>query len=173
MPAPIDNETARQVKDFIPQFLDCIGLRDGPAHTELKITPYGIRVLETHNRIGGDRLPDLVELTTGLDMYKYSLLWPLGMIDALEEDPHPVGGAATEYFTPRPGIVRNVYGVELCRRNPGVFEIHLPLKPGDTVPALRDTSGRSGYITCVGETSEEARERCSRYMQQITIDTEP
>lgn len=171
MPAPIDVDQAKQVRAFARSFLDCIGIKDGPSHTELKLTSKGIRVLEAHNRLGGDRLPDLVQLTTGFDLYELTVLWPLGMAKALDRDPSPACGAAVKFFTPRPGVVDKIHGIESCRRNPGVHDIYLPLKPGDTISPVTFTEDRSGYIICVGETSNIARDRCADYTRGITIET--
>ena len=171
MPAPIDMDQAEQVRAFTRDFLDCIEIKDGPSHTELKLTSKGIRVLEAHNRLGGDRLPDLVQLTTGFDLYELTVLWPLGMIEAPDRDPSPACGASVKFFTPRPGVVDRVYGIESCRRNVGVHDIYLPLKPGDTVSPVAYTGDRSGYIICVGDTSDIARDRCSEYIRGITIET--
>jgi biotin carboxylase len=48
--------------------LNAAGYRTGPAHTELRLTPAGPRIIESQARLGGDRIPRLVELATGIDI---------------------------------------------------------------------------------------------------------
>ena len=49
--------------------LDCLGIRNGASHTELKVDSDGtIRLIECGGRMGGDCIgSDLVRLSTGVD----------------------------------------------------------------------------------------------------------
>jgi biotin carboxylase len=53
---------------YVRQVLDALGITDGPAHTELVLTAAGPRVIETHVRLAGDDIPDLVRQATGVDL---------------------------------------------------------------------------------------------------------
>lgn len=56
MPARLDPGLEEEVCRTVADFLDAVGLRNGLSHTELKLTPAGPRVVEGHNRRGGDRI---------------------------------------------------------------------------------------------------------------------
>ena len=58
---------------LVTDFLDAVGLRNGPGHTEVKLTSRGPRIVESHNRIGGDRINELAEIAYGVDMERYAL----------------------------------------------------------------------------------------------------
>lgn len=68
-PKHMDEETLERIKELIPQVLDCLGVKHGASHTELKIDDKGnIRLIECGARMGGDCIgSDLVKLSTGID----------------------------------------------------------------------------------------------------------
>ncbi|MCF7551758.1 ATP-grasp domain-containing protein [Pseudonocardia sp. WMMC193] len=63
-PEPVGPE----VPPFVRGVLDALGVRDGPTHTELVLTVDGPRVVETHVRLAGDEIPELVRIATGVDL---------------------------------------------------------------------------------------------------------
>lgn len=81
MPAPsLDAGERLLVVRAVGELLDAVGLRDGPSHTEVKVdgATGRVTVIETHNRPGGDGIPDLVRLTTGVDWWWTALGWAVG-----------------------------------------------------------------------------------------------
>ena len=60
-PSPYPAETQHEIKELVTDFLDAVGLRNGPAHTEVKLTspwPADHRVAQPHRRLrdqGDDR----------------------------------------------------------------------------------------------------------------------
>jgi biotin carboxylase len=54
-----------QLVDYTRAVLDALGVRNGPAHTELKLTAQGPRLVETAARICGADLPILVDAAIG------------------------------------------------------------------------------------------------------------
>lgn len=50
--------------------LRALGVMTGVSHVEIRLTARGPRVVEVNARLGGDLIPVLVELTTGIDLSK-------------------------------------------------------------------------------------------------------
>lgn len=163
----------QEVEQLVLEFLDVVGLRQGPAHTEVKLTSRGPRIIESHNRIGGDRINELTEVAYGLDMDRYAIGAPFGLIEPLEESPKPVAGAAIRFFTPPPGRVVAVTGTETVSNDPALVELELSLKPGDTVPRLTWSEDRVGHVIARGETTDDAIANCERLMETVHIYIEP
>ncbi len=69
------------------------------------LTSRGPRIVESHNRVGGDRINELAEIAYGVDMERYALTAGLGVLEPLTASPEPRGGAAIRFLTPdrRPG----------------------------------------------------------------------
>ncbi|SCD34420.1 ATP-grasp domain-containing protein [Streptomyces sp. BpilaLS-43] len=54
--------------------LDALGIRNGPAHTEVKLTPRGPRLIETGARVCGAMLPLLTRAATGESQLEWTVL---------------------------------------------------------------------------------------------------
>ncbi len=133
-------------------FLRAIGLEDGPAHTELKLHDGTVTVIESHNRPGGDRIPDLVRLTTGFDLRRWSLGWPVGL------RPEDASGRAVEGLARAAAVafVTGAPGVVTAAAAPASddHEVLLFVGAGDRVGELRSSKDRIGSVLVAGDTSD-------------------
>jgi biotin carboxylase len=68
VPADLAPADAAACGRYVRQVLAALGITDGPAHTELVLTTAGPRVIETHIRLAGDDIPELVRRATGVDL---------------------------------------------------------------------------------------------------------
>ena len=66
-PARISPAELSTVVDHVRAVLTALGVRDGLTNTDVIVGPHGPVVLETHLRAAGNRIPQLVQLTTGVD----------------------------------------------------------------------------------------------------------
>jgi biotin carboxylase len=172
IPAPLDPQTQAEVCALVRQFLDVVGLREGPTHTEIKLTPHGPRIVESHNRVGGGKIVELARLVYDIDMIQLSLGLPFGLAELPRQPPPPRGGAAIRFFTPPPGIVRAIEGLDEARQAEGVIEVELELSVGSRTPPIRHSPDRRGHVLAIGASVEEAIARCERLTQtvRLTID---
>jgi biotin carboxylase len=160
MPPPsLDPRRQLLVAGTVEELLDAIGLTDGPSHTEVMVDGDKIVVIETHTRLGGDGIADLVRLTTGVEWRRAAVGWALG--DGIRRGPATAAAAATVFLTAPPGQVTAV------APPPGLThgDIHawdLSILPGDEVRPLRSSSDRLGMAvltadgtdTCVAAVAE-------------------
>jgi biotin carboxylase len=72
LPAPVPEETRRRLGSFVMASLTALGVRAGPTHSEVIVTESGPRMVETHVRLGGDEIPELISDAFQLDL---RLLW--------------------------------------------------------------------------------------------------
>jgi biotin carboxylase len=172
MPAQITETTRDRLISYVCGFLDAIGLANGPSHTEVKLGSDGFQVIETHNRIGGDGLADMVRQTTGLDLLTMTLQWQMREMEPLAQHPVALRGAAVRYFTPAPGVVKRVHGVKRWGGEPGVVRIELPLKPGDRIVPVRDWQDRPGHVMATGDTAAAAAALCRTVAAGVVIETD-
>ena len=154
-------------------FLDAVGLRNGPGHTEVKLTSRGPRIVESHNRIGGDRINDLAEIAYGVDMERYALGAGFGVVEPLTSSPEPRGGAAVRFLTPEPGRVVEVTGVEAVRADPAFVDLRLHVEPGDEVPPLTWNEDKVGHVIARGASAAEAVAHGARLAAAVQVRTEP
>ncbi|MEV7025735.1 ATP-grasp domain-containing protein, partial [Kitasatospora sp. NPDC093558] len=69
VPAGLPDRTERAVRRHVAAVLDALGVRNGPTHTEVILTASGPATVETHLRLGGDSIPELVADATGVDLF--------------------------------------------------------------------------------------------------------
>ncbi|ELE7142571.1 ATP-grasp domain-containing protein [Vibrio cholerae] len=68
VPANISSELEASIQSRVLNFLDTVGLHEGPSHTEVIVNDHGVHIIEGHPRTGGDRIVSLVRLTSGIDL---------------------------------------------------------------------------------------------------------
>jgi biotin carboxylase len=166
-------ETLGEVTQLVTDFLDAVGLCNGPAHTEVKLTSRGPRIVESHNRIGGDRINELAEIAYGIDMERYALGIRFGAVEPLTTSPEPRGGAAVRFLTPESGRVVEVTGVDAVRADPAFVDLQLAVGPGDAVPPLTWNEDKVGHVIARGATAAEAIAHARRLAAAIRVRTEP
>lgn len=167
-PAPQSVDTAT-IGALVVATLTVAGYRTGPAHTELRVTPAGPRVIESQARLGGDRIPRLVELATGIDLER-AVFAALAGRTPPERTRSNV--AWIHYFSLPAGILRSVEGLDAVHALPFVDEFSFPLKPGDTVPVTVDWRSRHGFVIVSAASHGQAADRVAEVeaLLQASVD---
>ncbi|WCD90086.1 Alanine--anticapsin ligase [Streptomyces xanthophaeus] len=152
-PAGLSPELTLAVQHTAARAALAVGVRNGIAHTELKVPPGTGRpvVIETGARLPGDNICEVVEAATGLREAEAYLMAVTGrppQVVATRD-----GAAAIRFLLPgHAGVLEGVFVPEV----PGTHsEIHL--RPGDTVPEPSDSSGRVGHVVARAASPAEAR----------------
>ncbi|MFG3194739.1 ATP-grasp domain-containing protein [Streptomyces sp. NPDC048208] len=171
VPARIDTARYEALVAATRSLLDAVGLTEGPAHTEIIVTPRGPRVVESHNRPGGDGIIDLVREVTGADVRDLLAAHVAGARPPARDG--AAGAAATWFLTAPPGLVTEVTGWEAAEASPGVVDTDPDVAPGDTVPELRGSDDRCGSVIATGDTPDEALARARAAAAQVRITTRP
>jgi biotin carboxylase len=129
-----------------------LGLADGITHTEVRMTSRGPVIIEVNARLGGDMIPYLGKLATGVDPGQVAADVARGARPQLEASRHQVAG------------IRFLYPPEDCR----IVDISLP-DPG-AVPGLVSAQrmaapGESVYLP--------PRAHLGRYALLVACSTDP
>ncbi|GGK73934.1 ATP-grasp domain-containing protein [Mangrovihabitans endophyticus] len=172
VPARLDPAVRQEIREAVSEFLTHMGYRDGVAHTELRFGPRGPAIIETHNRISGDAVPELVERVYGVDLSTYALAWPFGLVEPLPDEPGADGAAASRFVLGRPGTVVSVEGAEQAAAEDDVFVVRISAKPGDTVRQLTDNWDRLGLVAVAGPDTSAALLRSEKLINdriRITV----
>ncbi|SDH92771.1 Biotin carboxylase [Actinokineospora alba] len=171
LPARLDPETYDEVVAATAEFLDVMGVTDGPTHTEFRLGSQGPVVIESHTRNGGGGLTDLVIGAYGIDLVAYGVGWPLGLVEELPDRPKPTGAACTRFVLPEPGTVTAITGVDELKRRPDVLDVNVSVAPGDTIRPLRDNWDRVAYLAVRADDTDSAVALCEHLVAEaIRID---
>jgi biotin carboxylase len=172
-PYSLGEPQRRLVVEAVETLLDAVGLTDGPSHTEVKVeTGDGVRVavIESHNRLGGDGIADLVRITRGVDWRRAALGWPVGA--GLREEGVEAPAAATVFFTAAPGRVTAV-APQPALTHGQIVRWSVTAAVGDVVRPLRSSSDRLGVAVL---TAADPR-GCAAAVAELTgmriVTTEP
>lgn len=175
VPAALPNHLAAEVCTLVAQVLDTLGLDHVVSHTELILTASGPRLVETHPRIGGDRIGRLVELVTGrhpLTSLAHALSGRAPKRQAHDRGSGP-GAAAIAFLVAPPGTITAVRGADVAARSRGVVETRLSAVVGDTVGPLTSSADRCGHVIAVARESGEAADLARAAADVIRIETVP
>ncbi|WP_329056048.1 ATP-grasp domain-containing protein [Amycolatopsis sp. NBC_01488] len=148
-------ETAetRQAGALAVELLDAVGYQCGPAHTEVIVTADGPRIVESQARLGGDKIPNLIEHARGFDV-KRAMFAALAGRTALPEPRGLVGHIA--YFTFPTGVLQSVKGLEEARALDYVDTLSFPFAPGDVLPETVSSKTRHGFVILTGSADAAA-----------------
>ena len=154
-PLHMTEETLAEIQALVPRVLDCLGVRFGASHTELKIDEVGnIRLIECGARMGGDCIgSDLVWISRGVDYVKACVDVACGRAPMLAPA-HEGRVAAIRFIFSQ----RDLDSLEAIRR-------HYPqalYRVSDILPLdgreISDSSTRYGFFILSAATMEEMME---------------
>lgn len=164
VPGRVSAADEAAIEAFFPRFLDAMGLENGPSHTEFKLTPRGPVIIESHNRIGGDRLDEVVAAVHGVDLKGYAVGWPFGLVDELPGRPPAAGAASHRVLRAAPGRVTAITGADDVRAHPDTLFVDVHVKVGDLIPEVRDNLDSLGWVAVTGPDSDAAIKLCDEHI---------
>lgn len=175
MPACLPSADLAAVRDLTVSFLDSIGHRYGPSHTEIIRTGTGPVIVESHTRTGGDRIFEMVELISKVDMILATLRgfagrfeWPRQINEIVASN----GGVAIRYLDLGAGVIRRVRGMAEAAQLPGVIRVDGQLSPGTQLRPIRMSRDRPGYVLATGNSPAQAAENALAAVHQIAVELE-
>lgn len=154
-PLHMNAETLSRIQALVPQVLDCLGVRFGASHTELKVDESGsIMLIECGARMGGDCIgSDLVYISRGIDYVRAAADVACGIAPDLEAE-HAPGVAAIRFiFTQRDLDDLNAIRAHSPQALYSVSDI-LPFDGRE----ICDSSTRYGFYILSTSTMEEMRD---------------
>ena len=172
VPARVTAQEHAAITGLVSRFLDLVGVTDGPSHSEVIVSDGTPRIVESHDRLGGDKIFRLVELAYRVNLLSWCYEWPLGMMTV----PVPVqlaGAGCIRYLLPTPGHVKHIGIPGSVRRDPQLDHYELEVSEGDLVKPLSCSLDRAGFVVASGAEARSAIEAAERLAQGITIDTTP
>ncbi|MFI7089798.1 hypothetical protein [Streptomyces lydicus] len=146
--------------------LTALGLRNGIAHTELKVDPDGRpQVIEVGARPPGDHIMKLVKEALGIDVARACLETVLGRRPDLT--PRRRAAAAIRFLTaPEAGTLR---WISALPRGEHIIATSLSKMPGDEVGDPQDNMGRLGQIMLRADTAAEANAAAVEALRGVTV----
>jgi len=167
-PEPYTAQT-RQVAALAVELLDLVGYQCGPAHTEVILTTDGPRIVESQARLGGDKIPEIIQLAKGFDMKRGMFAALAGRAPRLDPA-ESVGHIA--YLSLPNGILRSVSGLDKVRGLDFVDTLSFPFSVGDVIPETVNSKTRHGFVILTGGDAAQARARADQVRELIKFEVD-
>lgn len=172
VPATLPENILQTVIEQVRVLFQALNYTEGFGHTEFKVTPNGaVRIIETHTRVGGDRIVDLVDFVSGSDMVDVFLKsLSAGHWINPQTKTAKAKAAAIRFIIPPPGKIHAVKGLEEARKQDGVYSVSFNYQPLEMVPPCTDSSSRSGHVIAFGAFPNEAVARAQHAVDMIELE---
>jgi cysteine synthase A len=151
-PAELSPDLAAEVERAARAAVDAAGVTLGATHTEVKLTPAGVAVLEVNPRPAGGMIPALVEHATGTDLLEQQVRVAAGLAPDLV--PRCRGHAGIQFLLAgAAGLLSHVDGVAAARLL--AHEVVVTAAPGTVVGPPRSGYDRLGHVIAHGDSADE------------------
>ncbi|WP_354638234.1 ATP-grasp domain-containing protein [Kitasatospora camelliae] len=167
-PADLAPALAAAAADTAVAAVRALGLDDVVAHTELKLTPDGPRIVEVNPRPAGNRITELIRRVTGVDLAAACVDVALGRRPDLTVRETGAASAAVAFLVPdRDGVLSEVEGAEEVRREPSLVELTLPA-PGREVRRAVSNNEYLGHVMTAAPRDADAGRLAERLVSRLT-----
>lgn len=168
-PADLDPAVRAEVAGAAVAAVEALGLDNVVAHTEIKITPDGPRLVEVNPRPAGNRITELVRRVTGIDLAAVAAQVALGEEPELAPVDTGAASAAVAFLLPeRAGVIREVRGADELDRHPDVVE--WTVKPaGHRTAALTSNNQYLGHVMTTSAEPGAARGRAESLIAGLDV----
>ena len=149
-PAPLSAADQAAIGGTAVAALRALGLGQGGAHVELRMTAAGPFLIEVNPRLAGGMIPRMIEEATGIDMIFQmvaSAVGPAGIVR-----PTRFRAASIRFLVAgAAGFLREITGIERARRLPAVAEVGLTCTIGQEVVLSHSFRDRLGYVIAAAD----------------------
>jgi S-sulfo-L-cysteine synthase (3-phospho-L-serine-dependent) len=172
-PAPMLTLIEEQViAKAVQSSLQSLKLEWGPAHTELRLTSDGPKIIEVNPRLAGGFIPELVRLASGVDLIAQTIRIAAGLELELEQTKNL--HASIRFFLPKlAGTLKRVEGVSIANQIPTVVELQFYYNLGDQVFCRGDFRDRVGHVIACSDTATPAIHAAELANSLIKLAVEP
>lgn len=168
-PSQLPEKIIEQIIQVAKAANKAIGIKDGPSHTEIKVTKDGPKIVELGARLGGDNITThLTPLSTGVDMVEACINIALGIDININKKCNKA--SAIKYFSTPVGIIKSINGIEDAKDVHGVNEIRFIHHVGEPTHIIKSSVDRIGYVISQADSAEEALNVCEEAMKKIKIE---
>lgn len=132
------------------------------AHTEVKLSSRGPRLIEVGGRLGGDFITThLTPLSTGIDMVEGAIRLSLGEVPNLTYRTTQ-RAAAIRYLASDPGTLLEDLDLTPALSSPGIVDAGCAFKKGSAIPRVHSSTDRTAWVISEAPTCDLAIEACER-----------
>jgi len=155
-PSRLSSREQAEAAALVAQAAAAIGLDEGPVHAELRIPRAGPPVvLELAARSIGGLCGRVLRFGAGISLEEVIIAHAVGLDPGeLARSGDPAGGVMMLPIN-EPGVLVEIAGVEKARAIPGVRDLVITARVGDTMVPLPEGKSYAGFLFAGGESPED------------------
>ncbi len=172
-PSQLDDEKQKKVYALAKEVSDALGIKVGASKFDIIYTDDGPKIIEMTVRLsGGFDCQYLVPAATGKNILKTAILTAIGenFDKGLLKD-NKGKSCISESLWPKPGVIKEITGIEDAKISKGFEFIHFRSNIGDEVSEYNDCTKRVCFILVSGKDLKNAKENMKLIKNKITITT--
>jgi biotin carboxylase len=173
LPNEAEAEAEARIHDVVARAHAALGVRTGATHAEVRLTPSGPRMIELGARLGGDLIPYLVHLATGVDLARAALDVAAGEHACLT--PTRAAAAAIRFVYPERDLrVRRLSADPALAELPWLDQITWEVSPDEIVRLPpREFGMRLGFVVVKGADESACDQHLDTIWPQLRIEASP
>lgn len=170
-PSALPDEVKEKIRQITVDANRAIGIENGPAHTEIKITKDGPKIIELGARLGGDNITThLTPISTGVDMVECCINIAMGKTADVEQKFNK--GSAIRYFPLESGVIKSIDGIDRAESVPGVIQVSIVHGVGEKIDGIRSSGDRVGFVIAQGENENDAVRAAEEGISKVKFEVE-
>ena len=169
-PAKLPEDKRKLLTTYVTDVLKAVDFKNGIAHTEVKLTPSGPKIVEINPRVPGNYIVDLIERVTGLNLLDIFVNLSLGVKPKLDIRDTGIVSAASLFLVPyREGTIMKIQGVETLKHNIYIKRYHMSECNEFFVKQPIDNACYLGYVITEDQNGYRAREYGEAAINQVAL----
>ncbi|BBB89376.1 MAG TPA: ATP-grasp domain-containing protein [Methylomusa anaerophila] len=169
-PAPLNDKTRSMVTEFVWDVLKAVGFDHGIAHTEVKITAEGPRVVEINPRTAGNYIVELIERVTGINLLHAFIDLSLGIKPAISAKDSGITSAAIMFLVPpQGGRITEIQGGESLATDEHIARYKIENCVGKNIDSPIDNACYLGHIIAQDAEGLNARFYAEEALKRIVF----
>jgi len=170
VPTSVHTDKVNELVDASTKAMLAIGLNDGPAHIELRLSPRGPLIIETNARPGGDQIArQLLINALGVNVFDATLAFYLDEPVAIKKTKN-ISSAIAYLVAKQNGQLQKINGLENVLNNPNVIAHILKFEKKQIVSIPKSSDDRLGYIIVNAPTPQEAKAKAFEIINSIELE---
>ncbi|WP_159883272.1 ATP-grasp domain-containing protein [Paenibacillus puerhi] len=173
-PAKLDEAASREVSEFVRSALQAVGFDHGVAHTEVKLTAEGPRIVEINPRTAGNYIVELIGCVTGIDLLQVFVELALGRKPVMTAQDTGIASAAVMFLVPsQGGTLAQIRGIDSLETDEHIARYKIENRSGTSIAAPIDNACYLGYVIAQDKEGLQARAYAEDALDRLVLSFEP
>ncbi|MFC5702378.1 ATP-grasp domain-containing protein [Cohnella faecalis] len=172
-PAKLSDEARTEVTQFVRDALKAVGFDHGIAHTEVKLTAEGPRIVEINPRTAGNYIVELIQRVTCVDLLQAFVELSLGKKPTIATKDDGMASAAVMFLVPpQSGTLARIQGLESLESDEHIVRYKVDNCEGRSIAAPIDNACYLGHVITQDREGSNARLYGEEALKRIILSFE-